>query len=166
MWDYHLLVSGQLLKLVFIIVIIDGAPWWHSWLSVWLQLRSRSHSSWVPAPPGALCCQHRALLRSSVPLSLCPSPACTCSVHTVSLSLSLSEVNVYKIKIVIIVILCSSCYSSNSMFLCLTGDNSPKWNAVSILFNWLLRNAGLKPKLIQTQSLMYCVSLEILFILF
>ena len=32
-----------------------GAPEWLSWLSDWLQLRSWSHSSWVQAPPQALC---------------------------------------------------------------------------------------------------------------
>ena len=61
-----------------------GAPGWLSWLSVWLRLRSQSHGSWVQAPHQALCCQRRAHFGSSVPLSLCPSPAC-------SLSLSLKN---------------------------------------------------------------------------
>ena len=33
--------------------------------------------SGVRAPHRALCCQHRARFRSSVPFSLCPSLACT-----------------------------------------------------------------------------------------
>ena len=44
-----------------------GATGWLSGLSVWLQLRSRSHGSWVRALHLALSCQHRFY----VSLSLC-----------------------------------------------------------------------------------------------
>ena len=37
-----------------------GAPGWLSRLSIWLRLRSRSHSSWVRAPRQALCWWLRA----------------------------------------------------------------------------------------------------------
>ena len=43
------------------------------WVSDWL--RSWFHRWWVRALHQALCCQHRARLGSSVPLSLCSSPA-------------------------------------------------------------------------------------------
>ena len=50
-----------------------GAPWWLSWLSDWLQLRSWSHGLWVWAPRRTLCWQLRdwSLLRIlCLPLSL------------------------------------------------------------------------------------------------
>ena len=40
----------------------DGAPGWLSRLSIWLQLRSWSHSLWVRAPCWALCWQCGAWL--------------------------------------------------------------------------------------------------------
>ena len=53
---------------------------WLSWLSIWLQLRSWSDSSWVWALCQALCRQLRAwsLLGFCLPV-LCLSPACTLS---------------------------------------------------------------------------------------
>ena len=56
---------------------------WLSQLSTQLQLRSWSRGSWVQALHQALCCQHRACFRSSVPLSLPLPYPCT---HTLSLS--------------------------------------------------------------------------------
>ena len=71
------------------------APGWLSWLSVQLQLRSRSRSLWVRAPCRALCLQLRA---SSLLWILClplsdPPPFMLC------LSLSQKEINTKKIKI-------------------------------------------------------------------
>ena len=64
-----------------------GVPGWLSWLSVWLRLRSWSHSLWVRAPHQALCWRLRAWsLLWILPLSLCPSP-------THALSLSVSKIN-------------------------------------------------------------------------
>ena len=65
-----------------------GAPWWLSWLSLWLRLISWFPGLWVPASCRALCWQLRAwslfqilcLLQSlslSLSLSLWPSPTCT-----------------------------------------------------------------------------------------
>ena len=62
-----------------VIWILPGAPGWLSWVSVRLWLRSWSHSSWVGALHRALCCQHGACFRSSVPLCLCPSLTCVLS---------------------------------------------------------------------------------------
>ena len=64
--------------------IYPGAPGWLSQLSLRLQLRSWSHSSWVWAPHQALCWQLRAwsLLRI---LCLPLSPPLPC-LHSVSLS--------------------------------------------------------------------------------
>ena len=50
-----------------------GAPGWHSWLSIWLWLRSWSHCLWVWAPHQALCWQLRTwslFLILCLPLSL------------------------------------------------------------------------------------------------
>ena len=60
----------------------EWGHWWLSQLSVWLWLRSWSHSSWIPVPHRALCWHLRAwsLLWVLSP-SLCPSPA-----HALSLS--------------------------------------------------------------------------------
>ena len=59
-----------------------GARGWLSRLSVWHQLRSWSHSSWVRAPCKALCWRLGACFWFCVSLSLCPSPA-----HSLSFSL-------------------------------------------------------------------------------
>ena len=77
-----------------------GALGWLSHLSIWLQLRSRSHSLWVQALHQAVCCQHKACFRSSVSLSLCPSPTCSLCVSLPlplppTLSLFLIFFNVY-----------------------------------------------------------------------
>ena len=61
-----------------------GASGWLSQLSVWLQLRSWSHGSWVQARHWALCWHLRACLGSSSSISLCPFPVHTC-VHMFSL---------------------------------------------------------------------------------
>ena len=53
--------------------ITHGAPGWFICWSSQLRLRPWSHGSWVWDPRGALPCQHRARLRSSVSLSFCPS---------------------------------------------------------------------------------------------
>ena len=51
-------------------MFIEAVPGWLSWLSIQLQLRSWSRSSWVRALHQALCCQHRACFGSYLPLSL------------------------------------------------------------------------------------------------
>ena len=69
-----------------------GVPGWLSLLSVWLQLRSWSHGSWVWAPSQALCWQLRAwILLQILSPSLCTSPACT-------LSLSKNKQTLKKLK--------------------------------------------------------------------
>ena len=61
---------SQLFLLIFKVVMTkQEAPGWLSRLSIWLRLRSLSHSSWVQTPHRALC-QHRAPLGSSIPFSL------------------------------------------------------------------------------------------------
>ena len=56
-----------------------GAPGWLSHLSVWLQLRSRSHGLWVRAPRRILCWQLRAWSLAS---------------DSVSPSLSVTKINI------------------------------------------------------------------------
>ena len=59
------------------------APGWLSLVSVWLWLRSWSHSSWVQVPHWALCWQLRALSLLWIlcfPLSLPLLPSCSVSV--------------------------------------------------------------------------------------
>ena len=68
----------------------QGAPGWLSRLSVWLWLRSWSHSLWVRAPHWALCWQPGTCFGSSVLLSVCPSPAC------MPPPLSLPQINIKK----------------------------------------------------------------------
>ena len=46
-----------------------GAPRWFSWLSVWLQLKSWSHGSWIQALQWSLCWQLRAWRLLQIP---CP----------------------------------------------------------------------------------------------
>ena len=75
---------------------IGGVPGWLSQLSVWFQLRSWSHSSWVQALCWALCWWLRAwsllcIVCHPLSLSLCPFP-------THSLSLSQIKINI-KIKL-------------------------------------------------------------------
>ena len=71
-----------------------GAPGWLTRLSVWLQLRSRSHRLWVRALHQPLCWQLRAW---SLPQILClplPLPLpCSCS-----LSLSVSKIKIKTFK--------------------------------------------------------------------
>ena len=69
-----------------------GSPWWLSWLSIRLQLRSWSYSLWVQAPRQPLCWQLRAwslLQILCLPLSL-PFP------YSRSVSVSKKWINLKK----------------------------------------------------------------------
>ena len=63
-----------------------GAPGWLSRLSLRLQLRTGSRSSWVQAPHQVFCSQPRACYGSSVPLSLSLPHSLTLT-HSLSLPL-------------------------------------------------------------------------------
>ena len=78
-WTVILTFDGSMTTVAAIKNFSPGAPGWFSQLSLRHRLKSWSHGLWVWAPHWALCGQHRARFRSSVPLPLPGSHECSLS---------------------------------------------------------------------------------------